>query len=78
MRQANGNPADGGAFVAMDPRNGEVLAMGSAPTFDPNVFTRPIRRQSRIDENFGEDANDPLFNRAIAGRLSRSARPSRS
>ena len=28
-----------GAVVALDPRNGEVLAMMSAPTFDPNKFT---------------------------------------
>ena len=32
----------GGAFVAMDPRNGEVLALGSTPTFDPNVFAKPL------------------------------------
>ena len=42
LRQGDGTgarvrqPGDAGAFVAMDPRNGEVLAMGSYPSFDPN------------------------------------------
>lgn len=31
-----------GAVVAIDPRNGEVLAMASRPTYDPNLFTRKI------------------------------------
>ena len=32
-----------GAVVALDPRNGEVLAMVSRPAFDPNAFTARIR-----------------------------------
>ena len=35
-----------GAFVAMDPRNGEVLGLGSNPSFDPNVFAKGVRRRS--------------------------------
>jgi penicillin-binding protein 2 len=66
LAHANGNPADGGAFVALDPRSGEVLAMGSNPTFDPNDFTRPIP-QRVFDAKYGEDAGDPLFNRAMQG-----------
>ncbi|MDO8213932.1 penicillin-binding protein 2 [Conexibacter sp. CPCC 206217] len=66
MGRANGNPADGGAFVALDPRSGEVLAMGSNPTFDPNVFTRPISDRV-FRAKYGEEMNDPLFNRAIQG-----------
>jgi penicillin-binding protein 2 len=31
-------PADGGAFVALNPQNGEVYAMGSLPAFDPNIL----------------------------------------
>ena len=38
----NGNPAKAGAYVAMDPRNGEVLALGSYPSFDANLFAKPI------------------------------------
>jgi penicillin-binding protein 2 len=64
--QAHGNPASGGAFVALDPRDGEVLAMGSAPDFDPNDFTRPITQRA-YEAKFGEEAGEPLFNRATQG-----------
>src|SRR5579884_3185170 len=55
---------DGGAFVALNPVNGEVYAMGSNPSFDPNVFTHPIT-QTRYDQLFGASSNYPLLNRAI-------------
>ncbi|MBA3327740.1 MAG: hypothetical protein H0T43_05515 [Solirubrobacterales bacterium] len=61
------NPGDkAGAFVALDPRNGEVLAMGSNPSFDPDLLTKPIT-QKRYDALFGDDAGAPRFNRAVAG-----------
>jgi penicillin-binding protein 2 len=51
-----------GAVVALDPRSGEVLAMMSAPTFDPNKFTGRI---SRTDWNqIMNDPFKPLLNRA--------------
>ncbi|MHB2000193.1 MAG: peptidoglycan D,D-transpeptidase FtsI family protein [Solirubrobacteraceae bacterium] len=37
-----GEGADGAAFVAMDPVNGEVLAMGSYPSYNPSFFTKPF------------------------------------
>ena len=40
--RAGGKPADAGAFVALDPRNGQVLAMGSYPSADPNKFAKPL------------------------------------
>ena len=59
-----GNP---GAFVALDPRNGEVLAMGSHPTFDPSIFTKPLT-DARFKALIGEDGGPaPLTNRAISG-----------
>jgi penicillin-binding protein 2 len=60
---AGGRP---GAFVAMDPTNGEILALGSAPSFDANVFAKPIS-QEKYDQLNSEAAGKPLFNRAVAG-----------
>ena len=65
LANGNGNPSRGGAFVALDPRNGEVLAMGSAPTYDANLFARPLS-QSRYDAIFGPGTNSPQLNRAIS------------
>ncbi len=57
-------PANGGAFVAMDPENGQVYAMGSLPTFDPNIFTGPISKSVYQQLN-NAASNYPLINRAI-------------
>jgi penicillin-binding protein 2 len=54
-----------GAYVAMDVRDGAVLAMGSSPTFDPAVLTEPTQKQ--VDELFRDPISSPLTNRAIAG-----------
>jgi penicillin-binding protein 2 len=40
--QAAGKPANAGAYMAMDPRNGQILATGSYPSFNPNVFAKPL------------------------------------
>ena len=60
---ATGQP---GTVVALDPSNGEVVAMASSPSFDPTVFTKPIT-QKTFDAQFGESAGSPLVNRAISG-----------
>jgi penicillin-binding protein 2 len=52
-----------GAFVTMDVRNGQILGMGSSPTFDPTVFTRPMT-QSQVDELYRDPVSAPLTNRA--------------
>ena len=54
-----------GALVALDPRNGEVLAFVSKPTFDPNLFVDGIDADNWKDLN--ESIDKPLLNRAIRG-----------
>jgi penicillin-binding protein 2 len=56
-------PGARGAVVAIDPRNGEVLALVSKPNYDPNEFSNGIT-QERWNELSG-GGNYPLFNRAI-------------
>ncbi|HEY6086614.1 MAG TPA: penicillin-binding protein 2, partial [Burkholderiaceae bacterium] len=54
-----------GALVAIDPRNGEVLAFVSKPNFDPNLFVDGIDSESWRELN--EDIDKPLLNRALRG-----------
>ncbi len=54
-----------GALVAIDPRNGEILAFVSKPTFDPNLFVDGIDSDSWAELNGSIDK--PLLNRAING-----------
>lgn len=54
-----------GALVAIDPRNGEVLALVSKPTFDPNLFVDGIDAESWRELN--ESIDKPLLNRALRG-----------
>ena len=56
-----------GAIVALDPRNGEVLAMASRPTFDPNKFT--VRIKSSELRELTSDPGMPFLNRAIQSQL---------
>jgi penicillin-binding protein 2 len=56
-----------GAVVAMDPRNGEILALVSRPSFDPNAFSVRI---NRADWNkLITDPDHPLMNKAIQAQL---------
>jgi penicillin-binding protein 2 len=56
-----------GAIVAMDPRNGEILAMVSRPTFDPNDFAVRISRGEW--SKLVNDDEHPLLNKAIQAQL---------
>ena len=53
-----------GAAVALDPRSGEVLALVSLPSYDPNLFVNGI---SRADYAALQGPSRPLFNRALLG-----------
>jgi penicillin-binding protein 2 len=56
-----------GAVVALDPRTGEVLAMVSRPTPDPNDFA--VRISGKEWKELNEDPLHPLLNRAIQAQL---------
>jgi penicillin-binding protein 2 len=59
-----------GAIIAMDPNNGEILAMASYPTFDPNLFSQRITTKAGRAEYTAllNDPQKPLINRAIQSR----------
>jgi len=56
-------PGARGAVVALDPRNGDVLALASKPNYDPNEFSMGITQERWSELSSG--GNYPLFNRAI-------------
>ncbi|NJN76397.1 MAG: penicillin-binding protein 2 [Synechococcaceae cyanobacterium RL_1_2] len=51
-------------IVALDPETGEVLALASNPTFDPNIFSRPIKQEEWDRLN---STGNPFINRAVRG-----------
>jgi penicillin-binding protein 2 len=55
-----------GAAVAIDPRNGEVLAFASTPAYDPNAISAGLSRRAYLA--LQEDIDRPLFNRALRGQ----------
>ncbi len=61
-----GRYADGGAAVVMDAFNGQVLAIASYPTFDPNSFEKGLTVQE-AQALFSEKTGVPALNRALQG-----------
>jgi penicillin-binding protein 2 len=57
------NSSPGGAFVAMNPTNGQVYGMGSLPSFNPSVFTGNLS-QSTYNKLINPNNGEPLLNRA--------------
>jgi len=54
----------GGAVVALDPKDGSILALASKPTFDPNFFSKLITTQKEYDQLFS-NPKKPLLSRAM-------------
>lgn len=54
-----------GAAVALNPKNGEVLAMVTLPSYDNNLFSQKISQGQYLE--FINDPNKPLFNRVVSG-----------
>jgi penicillin-binding protein 2 len=65
--RAGGKPAVAGAFVALDPRNGQLLAIGSYPSFDPNKFAKPLTKSEYAALEGSSTAGGPLTDRAVNG-----------
>lgn len=57
---------EAGAIVALDPTNGEVLALASRPTFDPNMLSRELTAKQW--ESIAQNETHPLTNRATQGQ----------
>lgn len=57
-----------GAIVAMDPSNGEILALVSSPGFDPNIFVGGVTR--RDWDKLMRNSDSPLLNRVMQGQYS--------
>ncbi|MBX3318384.1 MAG: penicillin-binding protein 2 [Nitrospira sp.] len=55
-----------GAIVALDPNNGDILAMASRPAFDPNVLSRELTSKQWVE--IVQDEGRPLNNRASQGQ----------
>ncbi len=63
----NAPHADGGAAVVMDPRTGRVIALASAPSYDPTMWTGGIS-QADYDRLLSDKAGNPLISRATRGQ----------
>jgi penicillin-binding protein 2 len=68
--QLRKSPQGRGVIIAMDPNNGEIFALASAPTFDPNLFSQRITtKEGRAEyQALLNDPDKPLIDRAIQGK----------
>jgi penicillin-binding protein 2 len=68
--QLRKSPQGRGVIIAMDPNNGEIFALASAPTYDPNLFSQRITsKEGRAEyQKLLTDPDKPLIDRAIQGK----------
>ena len=68
--QLRKSPQGRGVIVVMDPNNGEIFALASAPAFDPNLFSQRITsKEGRAEyQKLLNDPDKPLIDRAIQGK----------
>ena len=64
--RASGFPSDGGAAVVMDIKNGQILALASYPTYDPNAYERGLT-VAEAENLYSEAAGVPALSRALQG-----------
>jgi penicillin-binding protein 2 len=64
--RAAGHRSDGGAAVVMDIKNGQILALASYPTYDPNAFERGLT-VAEAENLYSEAAGVPALSRALQG-----------
>ena len=59
-----------GTIISTDPNNGEILAMASLPSYDPNIFVQGSSSKEGRKQiaEYWQDESRPLYNRAIQGR----------
>ncbi len=64
--RGSGKPSDGAAAVVMDVRNGQIIALASYPTFDPNAYERGLT-VAEAENLYSEKAGVPALSRALQG-----------
>jgi penicillin-binding protein 2 len=64
--RASGYRSDGGAAVVMDIKNGQILALASYPTYDPNAFERGLT-VAEAENLYSDAAGVPALSRALQG-----------
>ena len=57
-----------GAIVALEPETGEVLAMISAPTYDPNILKMDVNRGAAFNALLSDTINKPMLDRSVISK----------
>ncbi len=57
-----------GAIVALEPKTGEVLAMISAPTYDPNILKMDVNRGKAFNDLLSDTINKPMLDRSVISK----------